>query len=94
MLSLITGSVNKIWSAQSGGTPYDTPFKRIKLHKYPFVSPRIFLLFLFSMSQRSSNRAVLKRILRLHAEALAVLEIYAENDERNELEAVKKYLNK
>lgn len=46
------------------------------------------------MSQRSSNRAVLKRILRLHAEALAVLEIDAENDERNELEAVKKYLNK
>ena len=40
-----------------------------------------FLLFLFSMSQRASNGAVLKRILRLHAEALAVLEIYAEDDE-------------
>jgi len=30
------------------------------------------------MSQRVSNGAVLKRILRLHAEALAVLEICAE----------------
>ena len=40
-----------------------------------------FLLFLLSISQRASHGVVLKRTLRLHAEALAVLEIYAEDDE-------------
>lgn len=49
-----------------------------------------FLLVLFSMSQRASNGAVLKRILRLHGEALAVLEIYAEDDEGDELRSGKK----
>jgi len=42
------------------------------------------------MSQRANNGAILSRVLLVHAEALAVLEIFAESNERDELRGGKK----